>query len=84
MWQNKDCPCTKDCPDRWVEVDDSAPRTCHGTCKRYLTWVEKRRAAKKAHAIRMEGVAMTHAQKKAHWASQRRDQYGSCTKKFTG
>lgn len=84
MWQNNDCPCTQDCPDRWAAVVDSVPRTCHGTCKRYATWVTKRTAGKKAHAIRMEGVAMTHAQKKAHWASKRRDHYASCYKRFNG
>ena len=83
MWVNKDCPCTKDCPDRWVAVDESKPRTCHCTCERYAQWAKKREDEKKAHAIRMEGVSMTHAQKKAHWASQRRDHYGRCTKKFS-
>jgi hypothetical protein len=83
MWVNNDCPCTKDCPDRWVAVDGSTPHTCRGICKRYEKWVKKREADKKAHAIRMEGVAMTHAQKKAHWASKRRNPYKNCIKRFS-
>ena len=82
MWQNNDCPCTKDRPDRWVAVDESTPHTCHGTCERYTKWVKKREANKKAHAIRMEGVAMTHAQKHKYWDSIKRDP-SRPTKKFS-
>ena len=75
MWVNNDCPCTKDCPER--------DPYCHGTCKRYAKWAKKREEDKKAHAIRMEGVAMTHAQKRKYWDSIKRDP-SRPTKKFTG
>ncbi len=83
MWVNNDCPCTKDCPDRWVAVDGSTPRTCHGDCERYEKWSKKRAADKKAHAIRMEGSALTHAQKHMFWGHIKQNQ-SQATKKFTG
>ena len=76
MWKNDDCPCTRDCPDRWVSVDGSKPLTCHGTCPRYEAWVEKRNAEKKEQAIRAERYAITDSQQKAIWRSRRRNQPG--------
>lgn len=75
MWRNNDCPCTKDCPDR--------DPYCHGLCEKYAKWAKQREADKIAHAIRMEGVAMTHAQKHKYWDHIKRD-HSRPTKKFTG
>jgi flavorubredoxin len=75
MWQNHDCPCKKDCPDR-------VP-ACHGSCEKYKAWAAKRAEDKKAYAIYKERYMSTNAQKKAIWLRYRRDHYGKATKKFS-
>lgn len=56
---------------------------CHCTCQKYKDWKAILEADKAARRKDSERYVMTSAQKKAHWASKRRDQYGRCTKKFS-
>jgi hypothetical protein len=74
MWQTKDCPCNRECPDR-------VP-ACHGSCEKYKAWAAKRVEEKKAYAVYQERYMATDAQKKARWKSFRRDNSGA-TKKFS-
>lgn len=75
MWSDlKNCPCTRECPDR-------VP-ACHGKCPKYKEWTEKRDAAKKEANIRKEGRCLTEARRKANWKSRRRDNSGAF-KKFS-
>ena len=80
--KNNDCPCAKDCPDRWVSLDGDTARTCHGTCPKYKEWTENRAAKKKAQAVLAERYAMTNSKRKALWAHCRRDCSGA-KKKFS-
>ena len=82
MWRNKDCPCEKDCPDRWVSVDDGKARTCHGTCRKYKQWVENRAANKRDAKVQRERYCMTDAALKAYWNKCRRDS-SKAYKKFS-
>lgn len=82
MWRNNDCPCTRDCPDRWVKTDGPKPATCHGSCPKYEAWVAKRNAEKKEATIRSEGRCVTNATRKAYWKSYRRNSTG-VYKKFS-
>lgn len=82
MWRNNDCPCSQDCPERWVSVNGDKPQTCHGTCHKYKQWTDKRAADKKAFAVYAERYAMTNSKKRAKWAYYRRDCSGAI-KKFT-
>ena len=76
MWKNNDCPCTRDCPDRWVSVDGLKPLTCHCTCPKYKEWVAKRDAEKKSQLVASERDALTESHRKKIWKSYRRDYSG--------
>ena len=82
MWKNNDCPCSKDCPDRWVSTDGTKPLTCHGTCPKYAEWSAKRSDEKKAYALLKERNALTDSKSKALMKYRRRD-YSGATKKFS-
>ena len=56
---------------------------CHCTCQKYKEWKVIHDAEKAARAKYRERYVMTSAQKKAYWASKRRDQYGGVYKKFS-
>lgn len=57
---------------------------CHCTCQKYIGWKAIREVEKAAIRKDRERYVLTDAQKKAYWASKRRDPYGRNTKKFTG
>ena len=81
MNRNNDCPCNG-CTERWVDLVDDKPRTCHGTCPRYAAWVEQREAKRAEAMLRLEANRMTHAKQKCLWKSFRRDNSGAF-KKFS-
>ena len=56
---------------------------CHSTCQKYKDWKVIHEAEKLARSRNGERYAMTYAQKKAHWASKRRNAYKNCTKRFS-
>ena len=56
---------------------------CHSTCQKYKDWRVIYEAEKAARAHNGERYAMTYAQKRAYWASKRRNPYRNCTKRFS-
>ena len=71
MTQN---PC-RDCTDR--------NPYCHGACQKYKDWKVIHEAEKAKIATIGERRSLTYAQKRAYWASKRRNPYVNCTKKFS-
>ena len=67
-------------PCRWCTDRDPY---CHSTCQKYKDWKVIHEAEKAAISRSGERYAMTHMQKKAYWASRRRDPYKGATKKFS-
>ena len=56
---------------------------CHSTCQKYNEWKAIHEAEKAAIVKDKSRRALTYAQKKAYWASRRRDQYKKCIKRFS-
>lgn len=57
---------------------------CHSTCQKYKDWLVIHEAEKVAKAKHRDQHTWTNAQKRAYWASMRRDPYKRCAKKFSG
>ena len=76
MWSdNRDCPCTRDCPDR-------VP-ACHASCPKYKEWRAMIDIKKKEGTLRQVGRQWTAAQRKSIWKSYRRG-YPGAYKKVSG
>lgn len=61
---DKDCPCKRDCPER--------SDICHGKCKRYNEWSDRRKAALDEKNRRtISNDVMSEAKKRSIWRKMR-------------